>query len=79
MMTEFTLKKSWNSTFQKRTVITNPFSVNLLNLAFGTGEQEELIDLQEDNEPKIRHRDCARTPLRSSGLGALEVRTTRID
>ena len=37
--------------------ITNPFSVNSHDLAVGTGEQEELIDLQEDNEAKIRHRD----------------------
>ena len=37
--------------------ITNPFSVNPHDLAVGTGEQEELIDLQEDNEAKIRHRD----------------------
>ena len=37
--------------------ITNPFSVNLHDLAVGTGEQEELIDLQKDNEAKIRHRD----------------------
>ena len=26
-------------------------------MAVGTGEQEELIDLREDNEAKIRHRD----------------------
>ena len=37
--------------------ITNPFSVNPHDLAVGTGEQEELIDLQEDNEAKIRHRN----------------------
>ena len=37
--------------------ITNPFSVNPHDLAVVTGEQEELIDLQEDNEAKIRHRD----------------------
>ena len=37
--------------------ITNPFSVNPHDLAVGTGEQEELIDLQENNEAKIRHRD----------------------
>ena len=37
--------------------ITNPFSVNPHNLAVRTGEQEELIDLQEDNEAKVRHRD----------------------
>ena len=37
--------------------ITNPFSVNPHDLAIGTGEQEELIDLQEDNKAKIRHRD----------------------
>ena len=36
---------------------TNPFSVNPHDLAVGTSEQEELIDLQEDNEAKIRHRD----------------------
>ena len=28
---------------------------------------------------KIYNASCARTPLRSSGLGALEVRTTKID
>ena len=38
--------------------ITNPFSVTPHDLAVGTGEQEELIDLQEDNDAKIRHRDC---------------------
>ena len=36
--------------------ITNPFSVTPYDLAVGTGEQEELIDLQEDNDAKIRHR-----------------------
>ena len=36
---------------------TNPFSVISHDLAVGTGEQEELIDLQEDNDAKIRHRD----------------------
>ena len=36
---------------------TNPFSVNPHDLAVGTDEQEELIDLQEDNEAKIRHRE----------------------
>ena len=38
--------------------ITNPISVSPQDLAVGTGEQEELIDLQEDNDAKIRHRDC---------------------
>ena len=38
--------------------ITNPFSVILDELAVGAGEQEELIDLQEDNNAKIRHRNC---------------------
>ena len=37
--------------------ITNPFSVTPHDLAVGTGEQEELIDFQEDNDAKIRHRD----------------------
>ena len=37
--------------------ITNFFSVAPHNLAVGTDEQEELIDLQEDNDAKIRHRD----------------------
>ena len=37
--------------------ITNPFSVTPHDLAVGTGEQEELVDLQEDNDVKIRHRD----------------------
>ena len=37
--------------------ITNPFSVIPVDVAVGTGEQEELIDLQEDNDAKIRHRD----------------------
>ena len=36
--------------------ITNLFSVNPHNLAVGTSEQEELMDLQED-EAKTRHRD----------------------
>ena len=38
--------------------ITNPFSVTPHDLAVGTGELEELIDLQEDNDAKIRCRDC---------------------
>ena len=52
------LKRNWNS-YNKSigTVITNPFSVNSHDLAVGTGEQEELVDLQEDSEAKIRHRD----------------------
>ena len=33
--------------------ITNSFSVNPHDLTIGTGEQEELIDLQENNEAKI--------------------------
>ena len=37
--------------------ITNPFSVDSHDLAVGTGEQEELIDLQENNKAMIRHRD----------------------
>ena len=37
--------------------ITNPFSVNPHDLTVGTGEQEELIHLQENNEAKIWHRD----------------------
>ena len=37
--------------------ITNPFSVIPDDLVVGTGKQEELIDLQEDNDAKIRHRD----------------------
>ena len=37
--------------------ITNPFSINSHDLDVGTSEQKELIDLQEDNEAKIRHRD----------------------
>ena len=37
--------------------ITNPFTVTPHDLAVGTGEQEELIDLQEFNDAKIRHRD----------------------
>ena len=36
--------------------ITNPFSVNPHDFTVGTGEQEELTDLQENNEAKIRHR-----------------------
>ena len=35
--------------------ITNPFSVTPHNLAIGTSEQEELIDLQENNDAKIKH------------------------
>ena len=38
--------------------ITNPFLVTPHDLAVGTGEQEELIDLQENNDAKIRQRDC---------------------
>ena len=37
--------------------IANRFSVNPHDLAVRAGEQEELINLQEDNEAKIRHRD----------------------
>ena len=37
--------------------ITNPFSVIPDDLVVGTGEQEELIDLQEDNDAKIKHID----------------------
>ena len=37
--------------------ITNPFLVIPDVLASGTGEQKELIDLQEDNDAKIRDRD----------------------
>ena len=36
---------------------TNPFSDTPHDLVVGTGEQEELIDLQEDNDAKIRHRN----------------------
>ena len=38
-----------------------PFSVTPHDLAVGTSEQEELIDLQEDNDAKIRHRDHSAT------------------
>ena len=37
--------------------VTNPFSVIPDDLVVETSEQEELIDLQEDNDEKIRHRD----------------------
>ena len=37
--------------------IASPFLVISHDLAVGTGEQEELIDLHEDNDAKIRHRD----------------------
>ena len=37
--------------------ITNPFSVISHDLAVETGEQEKLIDLQEDNDAKMRHSD----------------------
>ena len=37
--------------------ITIPFSVILDDSAVRTGEQEELIDLQENNDAKLRHRD----------------------
>ena len=39
--------------------MTNSCSVNPHDLAVGTGEQEELMDLQKDNDAKIRHRNLS--------------------
>ena len=39
--------------------ISNPFFVNPNDLAVGTGEQEELIDIQSDEKAKNLHRTCS--------------------
>ena len=39
--------------------ITNPFSVDPVDLPVGTGEQEELIDIQADDTAKTKHKECS--------------------
>ena len=39
--------------------ITNPFSFDPAGLPVGTGEQEELIYIQEDQTAKTRHKECS--------------------
>ena len=39
--------------------ITDPFSVDPADLPVGTGEQEELIDMQEDQTAKKQHEKCS--------------------
>ncbi|XP_068239973.1 zinc finger BED domain-containing protein 5-like [Palaemon carinicauda] len=39
--------------------VTNPFSVDPANLLVGTGEQEELIDIQADETAKTKHKECS--------------------
>ena len=39
--------------------ITDPFSVDLADLLVGTGEQEELIDMQEDQTAKKQRKECS--------------------
>lgn len=39
--------------------ITDPFSVDPADLPVGTGEQEELIDIQEDQTAKTKHKECS--------------------
>ena len=36
----------------------NPFFVDPANLPVGTGEEEELIDIQTDKAAKINHKEC---------------------
>lgn len=39
--------------------IANPFSVDPADLPVGTGEQEELIDIQADETAKTKHKECS--------------------
>uniref|UniRef100_UPI00358DF206 zinc finger BED domain-containing protein 5-like n=1 Tax=Myxine glutinosa TaxID=7769 RepID=UPI00358DF206 len=39
--------------------IANPFSVDPGDLPVGTGEQEELIDVQADETAKTKHKECS--------------------
>ena len=38
--------------------VSNPFFVDLFVLSVGTGEQEEIIDIQSDEAAKIKHKEC---------------------
>ncbi|KAG0714668.1 SCAN domain-containing protein 3 [Chionoecetes opilio] len=39
--------------------IANPFSVDQADLPVGTGEQEEVIDIQADEGAKTKHKECS--------------------
>ncbi len=39
--------------------IANPFSVDPADLPVGTGEQEELINIQADETAKTKHKECS--------------------
>ena len=36
----------------------NPFFIDPADLPVGTGEEEELINIQADEAPKIKHKEC---------------------
>ena len=36
----------------------NPFFIDLTDVLLGSGEQEELIDIQTDETAKIKHKEC---------------------
>ena len=38
--------------------VSNPFFVDPSVLSVGTGEQEEIIDIQSDEAAKIKHKEC---------------------
>ena len=38
--------------------VSNPFFVDPFVLPVGTGEQEEIIDIQSDEAAKIKHEEC---------------------
>ena len=38
--------------------VSNPFFVNPSVLPVGTGEQEQIIDIQSDEAAKIKHKEC---------------------
>ena len=38
--------------------VSNPFFVNSSVLSVGTGEQEEIIDIQSDEVARIKHKEC---------------------
>ena len=38
--------------------VSNPFFVDPSVLSVGTGEQEEIIDIQSDEADKIKHKKC---------------------
>ena len=39
--------------------VSNAFFVDSSILPVGTGEQEEIIDIQSDEAAKIKHKDCS--------------------